>query len=103
MANCPKCGEKIMLVKNTETNQPNAIKCANQKTEKKGNEFVEVGKCDFKINFKTKLHDLTIQDMQNLLNGQTVKIKDTNTMTLDLSEKYFTKIVFAEKFKEEEF
>ena len=103
MANCPKCQSQIMLVENIETGANNLVKCANQKTEKKGNDFIEVGTCDFKISFKTKMHDLSVQDMQNLLNGQEVVIKDNNKMVLDLNEKYFTKITFTEKFKEEVF
>lgn len=103
MANCPKCKAKLSLVKENETGKPQRIRCINQKTEKSGNDFKEVGSCDFKVNFSSKLYNIDVSQMKDLIAGKSINIKDNNTMTLDLSKKFFTNIEFGNKYAEEEF
>ncbi|NOQ32515.1 MAG: hypothetical protein GQ570_15525 [Helicobacteraceae bacterium] len=103
MANCPVCKSKLKLVTKKETGALAYLRCENQKTEKQGTNFVEVGKCKFKINFKSKLYDLKRDDMKNLLAGEKIKIKDGNILSLDLEKEMFTDIEFVDKYSEEDF
>ena len=104
MAVCPLCDGKLKVVVKKDTGELHYLKCENQKTEKRGNKFVEVGKCRFKINFHTKLYNLNKEQMKKLLNGEKIKIKDDNLLVLDLYNlQHFTRIEFTEKFVEEDF
>ena len=103
MANCPKCGSSLSLAVNNETKKPTYVRCSKQKTEKNGASFNEVGECDFKIQFNTKMYSIDKNQMKELLSGKQVQIKDNNKLSLDLTSKYFTKIEFGEKYSEEAF
>ena len=103
MANCPLCKSKLKIVTKKEDKSLAFIRCENQKTEKKGVEFVEVGSCKFKINFKTKLYKIDKNEMKNLLDGKDITIKDGNILKLDLSNEMFTKIDFVDKYEEDDF
>jgi len=98
---CPKCDSAIKMVK--DEGVPVRVRCENQKTEKVGSEFNEVGSCDFKINFKSKLYSLSTDDMKALLAGKEIGIKDGNKMKLDVNERMFTKIEFVNTQTEEDF
>ena len=103
MANCPLCKSKLKIVTKKESGELAYIKCENQKTEKKGSEFVDVGSCKFKINFKTKLYKIDKSEMKNLLDGQKITINDGNILQLDLQNEMFTKIEFVDKYEEDDF
>jgi len=79
--------------------------CSERKTEKRGNDFIDIG-CPFKIYFdQTKVfgEKLTPADIKKLLNGETIVSRKGHKMTLDLENKsYFTKIEFAEKKEDED-
>jgi len=104
MANkCPICGGSLKIATKKEDGCPSYLRCADQKTEKNGKDFVEVGKCKFKINFNTKFYNLTKEEMKRLLNGADITIKDDNILKLDVKSKMFTKIEFTEKYIEDDF
>ncbi len=100
---CPLCQSKLKINTKKDTGDLAYIRCENQKTEKQGSDFVEVGKCKFKINFRTKMYSLDKLQMKELLNGSEIAIKDNNTLKLDLTSDMFTKIDFGEKYAEEDF
>ena len=79
--------------------------CSERKTEKRGDEFIDVG-CRFKIHFdqsKVFGEKLTPQDIKKLLAGETLISRKGHKMTLDLSnQKFFTKIEFAPKQEDED-
>ena len=103
MANCPKCGGKIML-KKSKDGSLNMIRCANYEVEKQGENFVNKGTCDFRIPFKNKVFGtLTPDDMKKILSGDSVSNKNGDKMELDLKNQYFTKITFASAPEDEEF
>jgi len=103
MAECPICKSKLKIITKKESGDLAYIKCENQKTEKKGADFVEAGSCKFKINFKTKFYELDKSEMKNLLNNEKIGIKDGNFLKLDLKNEMFTSIDFIDKYEEEDF
>jgi len=103
MAECPICKGKLKVITKKESGDLAYIKCENQKTEKQGSNFVEVGKCKFKINFKTKYYQIDKVQMKNLLDGSEIEIKDGNLLKLDLENEMFTKIDFVDKYDEDDF
>ncbi len=103
MAECPLCKGKLKIIIKKESGDLAYIKCENQKTEKKGSDFIEVGSCKFKINFKTKFYQIDKIKMKELLDGCGIEIKDGNILKLDLSNEMFTKIEFVDKYEEDDF
>ena len=103
MAECPICKSKLKIITKKESGDLAYIKCENQKTEKKGADFVEAGSCKFKINFITKLYKIDKTEMKLLLDGKKIEIKDGNFLVLDLDNAMFTKIEFIDKYEEEDF
>lgn len=101
--NCPICNGALKINKRADNGELSYIRCEHQKTEKKGAEFVEVGKCKFKINFKTKLYTLNKESMKLLLGGEEIAIKDNNTLKMDINSDMFTTITFGDKYVEEDF
>jgi hypothetical protein len=102
MANCPKCKSALSLVKDSETGKPTRIRCTKQKTEKKGNEFIETGECDFRVAFKTKIYSIDIEQMKKLVANEKVEFKG-GSIELDLTNSFFTKVTLKDKYTEEEF
>lgn len=79
--------------------------CSERKTEKRGNDFIDIG-CRFKIHFdQTKVfgEKLNTQDIKKLLNNETLVSRKGHKMTLDLTNQdFFTKIEFAPKKEDED-
>ncbi len=94
---CPVCGQGRLAVNSEKT----IIHCTEQKTEKSGKDFIEVGNCQFKLFLnQTKIFgkQLTIQDVKKLVNGDGVKNAKGDTMYFDkTAEPYYTRIEWAEK------
>lgn len=103
MADCPLCGKGLKIVTKVDGGELAYLKCAFQKTEKVGGAFKETGKCKFKINFKTKLYEISKDEMKQLLNLKEITIKDDNLLKLDLKNEMFTEIIFKDKYSEEDF
>lgn len=92
MAICPICSSQLKKGENM-------VFCQNFKPKKIGNDFVNDGTCDFKINLKNKFFGaLSVEDVKNLLAMSKVKNKKGDSIELDLKNKeFYTKITFAEK------
>ena len=94
---CPKCGNGTLKMKAEKM-----VYCSEYKPAKKGEKWINEGTCDFKIPLKNKIwgEDLTGADIKKLLNNETITNKRGDTMILDLTSEYFTKI---EKKEDEDF
>jgi len=97
---CPICNKGLKLKKDGK-GEPHYIYCEEYKPEKTtGNEFVNKGKCDFKIFFdQKKAFNLVLSqnDMKRLLAGGEITNAKGDTMTLDkTNEKFFTHIDYKE-------
>lgn len=96
---CPIC-KSGMKMKKDGKGEPHYIYCENYKPEKKGNEFINTGTCDFKIFFDQKKAfnmNLSITDMKKLVAGGELVNAKGDTLNLDVSnEKYFTKIEYKD-------
>ena len=85
---CPKCG------KGTLKKGGKMVYCSEYKPNKKGNEWVNEGSCEFRIMYKNKIwgKDLTPQDIKTLVDGGELVNDRGDKMKLDLSSEFFTKI-----------
>jgi endogenous inhibitor of DNA gyrase (YacG/DUF329 family) len=95
---CPICGKGL---KKNET----AVFCSgNQRQKNERGEWFNAGDCEFRVPFENKIFGkITPEQIRDLLAGKAVKNKKGDSMVLDLENKYFTKIVFAEKKPDEDF
>lgn len=94
---CPKC-EKESLKKGE-----NMVYCAGYKPKKKDDgKWINEGTCDFHIGFSNKVWggSLTPEDIKKMVDGETLKNKKGDKMSLDLGSEFFTKIEFAPKVED---
>lgn len=90
---CPECGAGLKL-STGDNGEPTSVYCSKMKMEKQGEEFVNIGSCDFRILFKQKLMNLTLskEDMKRLLAGKDIVNPRGDRLSLDLTNKeFFTK------------
>jgi len=92
MAKCPVCQAQLKKV-------DTMVFCENYKPVKNENgEWNNEGNCEFRITFANKVFGtLTPQNIKDMLSNKAVKNKKGDTIELDLSSQYFTKITFAKK------
>ena len=98
---CPLCGKGT--IKNRKDKM---VCCDGYKPQKEGSEWFNTGECDFHIPYNQKAFgkQLTKNEMNMLLNGQVLKNKKGDTLTLDLENPdFFTKIDFAPRPEDNDF
>jgi len=98
MADCPICKAKLKKV-------DTMVFCENYKpTKTQSGEWINEGSCEFRITFNNKVFGkLTPQNIKDMLEQKKVKNKKGDTIELDTSSQYFTKITFAPKQEAEDF
>lgn len=95
---CPKC-KKGTLKKGEKM-----VYCSEYKPKKQGNDFINEGTCDFHISFKNGAWGkaITPAEIKQIVEGKTVTNQKGDTLELDLTSKFFTKITFAPKTEDED-
>lgn len=95
---CPKCKKENMKKGDS------MVYCAGYKPKKVGDIWNNEGSCDFRINFSNKVwgQAVTPAEIKGLIEGKTINNKKGDSMVMDLTNQYFTKITFAEKEEDED-
>lgn len=96
---CPVCGKGIKL-KRDGNGDPSFVYCTENKPEKRGDNWVNTGSCDFRLFFnQKKIFNTTLsdKDMKKLLEGGSVVNAKGDVMEIDVNNKeHFTKFDFKE-------
>jgi hypothetical protein len=92
---CPLCGTGYLRATDTQ------VFCSNQKIQKEGDEFINVGTCDFHIILKKSKffgRDITSKEVVDLIeNDKPIVNKKGDKLFLDLENENFLKIEYAPK------
>ena len=98
--NCPVCGKGTIKIGNDKNGKPNRVYCSERKAERVGDEWINVGECNFQLFLnqeKIFRKTLSTAEMKKLLSGETIKNNRGDQMTFDKDSDYFTKVEFAPK------
>jgi len=95
---CPVCGRKLKKGEKM-------VYCEEYKPKKDGKDWYNEGNCEFRITYKNKLfgRDLTDRDIKSLLDGNKLKTRNGDTVTLDVDADSFLHFEWKERKEDKDF